>query len=259
MSPLAIRSLLFPAALLMAWAAHADELTAAPDGNAGAVVINTGCHLDFRRDESGTAVPSWLQAGGLRFEPVEAGQTLPLNTLIVMPSPAIDDEALLIVEFSREDLNDSFVEAYFFDRQALIPVDHPHARMGVEYILTDERLILKIHPDMVFHLRDDSTGVRPEFFERPEYQQRMFSSLALQDIFRRDDVVGKVIFVSGDVHGSADPRRVRSDFHDFHAGTRDSAPGTLLSIVCRSTPASDRRDALRLFPQNYPPRVVAGR
>lgn len=254
-----IRSAVMSAAMLVACAANAEDPKAASDGNSRAVVVNAGCHLTYQHDESGRPVPSWLQAGGLAFEPVEVGQTLPLNTLIVMPSPAIDDEALLIIEFSRQDLNESFVEAYFFDRQALIPVDHPYARMGVEYILTDERLILKIHPDMVLHLRDDSTGIRPQFFERPEYQRQIFNSAALDDIFRRDDVVGTVIFVSGDVYGSADPRRVRSDFHGFHAGTRASAPGAMLTIVCGSTPASDRHDALRLFPQSYPPRVVAGR
>lgn len=255
-----IGSLPLVAALLAACTANAEERMVSPDVHSDGIVITPGCHLEFETDANEPAIPSWLQAEGLAYGLAEQGQALPLNTLIVMPSPTVDDEALLIIEFPREDLNEAFIRSYFFDRQALIPVVHPYSRMGVEYILTEERLILKIHPDMVVHLRDDYTGtVLDVEVDRPDYQRRMFTSPDIRDVFRRDDAVATVIFVSGDVYVSDDPERVRSDFHHLHTGLRIRAPGESIPMVCRPSSPDDRRDPPRLFPESYPPRVVAGR
>lgn len=252
MSPLVFHSLIIPTTMLMACAAHAENGT-------GATVSTSNCQWAFTVDETESAIPSWLQGEGLTFAPATEGRAVPLNTMVVMPSPSVDDEAMLIIEFSRHDLNEAFVQAYFFDRQALIPMDHPYTRMGVEYILTDERLLLKIHPDMVFHLRDDSSGMTHDVRDVPDYRRQMFTSPDIGDMFKRDDVAGRVILVSGNVYMSDDPDRVRALFGHVYQSVRATAPGKPIMLRCGLSESVTATTPVQLLPQGFPPRVVSGR
>lgn len=258
MSPPIIRSAVFLFVMVSACLARAEEPPILPDGDGPPYILSYQCDPWYEGDPE-VAIPTWLRPDELPFVAAEDGQELPLNTIIAMPASSANEDALLIIEFAREDLNQAFVQAHFFDRQALIPVVHPYAQVGIEYLLTEERLILKIHPDIVFHLRDDAAGLYLGQPGTAEYQRRMFTSGYVRDIFRSDDVVGRVILVSGKVYVSDNPEFVRSELPDVYTEFRGRSFG-VVEHNCTQVPSTKPSAPPRpWFPQSYPPRVLPGR
>ena len=219
------------------------------------------CVPERQDGDSEETIPSWLRPGELAFVRAEEGQAVPLNSIIVMPERPDDEEALLIIEFSRRDLHEAFVQAFFFDRQALIPVVHPYAQTGVEYLLTEERLILKIHPDVIFHLRDEPAW--PGGYEmsgEPGFWARMFTNSDVYEIFKSDDVIGKVILVSGEVFVSADPEFAKANFDGVYTQLRNQlAHFTVITLGCMQSSLNVVTAPTRRWPESYPPRVLPGR
>ena len=185
-----------------------------------------------------------LLPGELAFERAREGQSVPLNTVIVMPGIEDDEEALLRIEFKRSDLRETFIRGFFFGEGPDFLRDHPFAQMGIEPVLTDTRLILIVHPSVLLHLRD---GVETY----PIYQT-----------FTRKDVRGRVAAVSGDVRLSSEPDWTRIKLRDFYAAvwanlSVDDPLVTTIEMPDGSILLNAPSEAY-VYPRQYQPRVWPG-
>ena len=260
MSRPTVSSLLFVVTLLSTCIAVAEETPPASSGeNTITIRVLEECTIEPEGSDSGTSIPSILRPDLLELLRAEEGQAVPLNSIIAMPKLTDDAEALLIIEFARRDLNEAFVEAVFLDRQLLIPVVHPYSHIGVEYLLTDERLILKIHPNVTLNLRDDFQPLRFGMPGAPEYQRLMFSSRDSQDIFKNDDAVGRVLLVSGNVIISTDSEFKESRLHNVHTELLHSSGSVFMGPVCLQTQPNASNTGVYSFPESFAPRVLRGR
>lgn len=260
MSRPAVQSLLVIVTMLSTCIAIAEETPPASlDENAVTFLDSDDCITEPEDGNSDNSIPSFLRPDLLPFVSAEEGQTVPLNSIIVMPMLMDDDEALLIIEFARRDLNEAFVQAVFLDRQLLVPVDHPYTHIGVEYLLTEERLILKIYPHVILHLRDDFRPLRFGLPDETEFQRLMFTSRDSRDIFKNDDAVGQVVLVSGNVHVSTDPEYARSNLHNVHTQLRGSSADDIIRRICSRMQPNASNAQSRWFPDSFAPRVLRGR
>lgn len=257
MSPPILQPFVFIVALLSTCIAIAEDSPPISAEDEATTFFDSDDCLPGRHTagDSKETIPSWLRPGELAFVRAEEGQAVPLNSIIVVPLRSDDVEALLIIEFSRGDLNEAFVQAFFFDRQALIPTIHPYAQIGVEYLLTEERLILKIHPDVVFHLRDDAVRLGFRMPDEPEYRSRMFTNRDVKDIFRSDDAIGKVILVSGEVHVSTDTEFAKSNLEDVYTQVIGYSMIPIGCLLSQSGAVATKS----WWMNSYPPRVLQGR
>lgn len=184
-----------------------------------------------------------LLPGELTFDKAIEGQEIPLNTAIVMPS--VGEQGLLTIEFMRADLDKDFVQALFYGGDARARAHHPFAHLGIEAVLTDERLILNIHPGVVLHLREDMD------------RSRSYKT------FANPDSTGKITSVSGEVYCSVDPDFSKIKLHAFYVSISAGAVGseTPGATVTRKPDGSREisipGEKLRL-PKRYPQRIVEG-
>lgn len=185
-----------------------------------------------------------LLPGELEFDRASVGQEIPLNTAIVMPVIDDDEEALLTIEFRRSDFQEAFIRGFFFGEDPDLVESHPLAYWEIEPILTDERVILTIHPGAHLHLRNGTESL-------PNYKT-----------FANDDIVGRITAVSGEVFVSSDPLWTKIRLYDFYVSVasevrRDNPYARFEEQSDGSTVITVPADALR-FPERYPSRVIPG-
>ncbi len=197
----------------------------------------------YEGNDPNVALLHILLPGELEFDRASVGQEIPLNTAIVMPTIGDDEEALLTIEFRRSDFQEAFIRGLFFGEDSNL-VSHPLANLGIETILTNERVILTTHPGVRLHLRNGTEAL-------PNYKT-----------FASDDIVGRITAVSGEVFVSSDPLWTKIRLYHFYvlvwSEVRGDHPDARFekqsdgSIVI-TVPA----DTLR-SPERYPPRVIPG-
>ena len=179
---------------------------------------------------------------GTKFVKAAAGSEISLHSLIVMPSFP-HKNGMLTFEFKRSDLREAFIQDFFFRKDPNVNIGHPFAYVGVESNLTDNRLILKLHPGVLLHLRNGMES-------SPDYKT-----------FKNANVTGKITKVSGDVFYSSDPT-IKSRLSAFYAADR-----VTMSVDAPGTKTTRRPDGSYEMivpvdritsPRWYPPRVIEG-
>lgn len=174
----------------------------------------------------------------LQFAKVVVGKEIVLNSAIFVPlKPA---EGGLTIEFRRSDLEEAFIQDLFFGQGNDVTHLHPFARLGMEATLTDERLILSIHPGVILHLRNDIKGF-------PRYKT-----------FFNEDIVGRVTDVRGDVYYSADQGKIKKGLGSVYISFVGPTPGAKLVRLPDGSIAIIPPPGVQYGPAKYPPRVVKG-
>lgn len=186
--------------------------------------------------------PGILGPHELDFRKATIGQEIVLNSAIVTPPPGKDGR--LVMEFQRSDLEERFIEAFFFDPDSAERKRHPFAAQGVEAVLTEDRLLLTVHAGANMHFRNDMESF-------PDYRT-----------FVRENIAGRVIAVEGDIQYSDDTDVIREKLKNIYTFTnytddnfaniegieyRQRPDGSVILLVPPDT---------KLPPKKYPPRVV---
>jgi hypothetical protein len=99
---------------------------------------------------------SYLDGVKLSFERLEVGAELPMNTLIVLPAAVGGRDGEVTLSFDRSTLSDAFVRDFFFNGNKLVRDQHSFSHMQMEAILTNKKLILRIHDGIILHVRSDT-------------------------------------------------------------------------------------------------------
>ena len=184
-----------------------------------------------------------LLPNDVRFDRIEVGQKVVLNSAIVMPP--ISEDASLTIEFRRSDLEGAFLRGFFFAEDMEETKSHTFGHPGIEPILTAERLILIIHPGVHIHLRSD-------IMLSPGYKT-----------FINEDVTGTVTSVTGDIFYSADRAKIRKKLKDVFSFIRYSkadlpdVPGVKHERQPDGTYVLTTPPGLALM-ESYPPKVIEG-
>jgi hypothetical protein len=201
-------------------------------------------HAVYEGNDPNSVFAPLLLPREMEFRRVTVGQEIPLNSVIVMPD--ILDEGLLVIEIDRLDLQKDFIMGFFFERDEKVSRHHPFSHVGIEPILTDERLILRLHPSVVLHLRDAMES-------DPFYQT-----------FVHEKVIGKVTQVNGEVFSTSDHELIKIKLNNFFAMAPPSLDLTVENPKVKIEERSDGSiqvmvplDALE-GPEEYPPVVMEG-
>lgn len=181
----------------------------------------------------------------LQFDRVTEGMEIPLNSVIAMPD--YPKGGLLTLEFRRVDLQDAFVRGLFFADDESVAKDHPFAKPGIEAVLTNKKLILKLHSSVVLHLRNGMKNF-------PGYET-----------FVNENAVGRATEVQGEVLYSSDHEYIKIKLGDFYVSTFPSLDINLIE------PDKIKRHADGSYtfvnpvegykgplPVRYPPKVISG-
>lgn len=181
-----------------------------------------------------------LSPNELKFHKVRQGQSLVLNSVIVMP--ALGEEGSLTIEFQRSDVEEGFIRGLFFGEDTNIENVHPFAGNGIEALLTNQRLILRVHSGVVLHLRNDM-----KYF--PNFKT-----------FIDENVVGQVTGVAGDVSYSSDRESIRKKLFDvfvqYRGPASDRVPGTTVRRLPDGSYEGTFPSDVPVIPSRYPPRVL---
>lgn len=146
----------------------------------------------------------WLGEERLTFIEPTVGMKVPMHSLVLTYSQTsrlkpVEQEALVTIEFSRSDLDESYLARLFSHR--IIPARHsdPFAFPGIETVLTPDRLVVTIHEGVTFHLRNGIKG-------SPTHR-----------VFLSDQAIGTVVKVQGRVVVSTDQEILRDKLAEFWA------------------------------------------
>lgn len=178
------------------------------------------------------------QPNELHFDVLIEGQEINLNTVIVMPS--IGHDGILTVEFPRSTLDEAFVRGLFFDKDERVINVHPFTASGIEAVLTDRRLILRIHPGVVLHLRSDIKG-SPGF-----------------KTFVDENVVGLVTKVEGEVYYSSQRKKIKKRLVDSFISYVGPTPGASFQRLSDGGVGLIPPPGVDYLPKRYLPHYLPG-
>lgn len=202
----------------------------------------------YEGNDPNASIISRLLPNELEFDRATEGQTVSLHSLFVIRTD--DDNASLTIEFRRSDLQESFIQGLFFDRNAELLNRHPFSHPGIEAILTDERLILNIHPGVTLHLRE---GLKPA---------NGIENFLDFKTFINSNPTGKITKVVGMVFHSSDHEYIRMRLHDFYVSRWISLDKLAKDSKATRTPDGGYQFSVPVenieVPPSYAPRIVDG-
>lgn len=84
------------------------------------------------------------------------GQAIPLGVVVITPIPS--EEGYIDLEFPRAAFSKAFLDEFFYKKNQFLLKRHPFSQRGVEAILTDRTLLVRLHFGVILHVRDDIPG-----------------------------------------------------------------------------------------------------
>lgn len=143
-------------------------------------------------------------------------------------------EGIVRIEFLRENMNQSFINDFFYKNNSELINKHTFSSRGIEPILTNDKFILQIHAGVTLHLRNDIA-------DDTEYET-----------FKNEEVIGTVSKVSGIVKYSYDPEKINKYHMDIFV-ILESKPPNNSEFPTQYILREDTYDSK--FPKKYMPRI----
>ncbi len=194
-------------------------------------------HYDKKTENNGT-----LSNETLKFELVKKGTEIPLNSIIVMPASRGGKNGFLSISFKRSDVNEQFINDFFYNRNPLIRSVHPFSYQQIEPVLYNDKLVLNIHDGIIMHIRSD--------IDSPDNYYT----------FSANNVMGRVIGVRGAVYHSKDHKDIKRLLKNFFVtwgiSLVPNSVGTETKSLLEGGIQMSKNIEKNAIPRNYEPLIV---
>lgn len=174
----------------------------------------------------------------LNLKKTRIGDQININNIIIMPSA--DEKGFLTIEFSKEDIDDSFLNEIISDEG--FRVEHPFFSDGIELVVSSKSLFINIYSGVVLNFNS-------AFYVDSTYK-----------VFKNEGVIGVLKESQGDVAYSTNSVLIKEKLSDFftsiQAGNILHHPETEVTIgedgSYKITVNSDNL----VLPKSYEPKVI---